>query len=389
MIFEFDQYIQDKPYPNLALHQAVPYTPEWRQFSQHWPFSEPPKLIEYCNDESVSLDISASKNYLIAVSFFDFSIEWFKLIPADRLEQMQQGKLNLVFFYNEGDNPERIQQHLLQQCKEYHVPESMLFLILGNSSADLLNKACWFPDHELLYRKRNRDVAPLLYHEQPRKQLFTALVRTHKWWRATTMTEFWRRGWHTQGFFSYNSDITVGEQEHDNPIEVDLFEGLRSDTHKFLENCPFKSDNLNSNQHNDHHLCVPEHYNDSYLNVVLETHMDADQSGGVFLTEKTFKPIKHAQPFVVFGAVNTLARLRDLGYRTFDGIIDNSYDSISDTTQRWAKLISILEDMFSGGHQNMHKIYCACHQDLVHNQQHFLSSKQDRLNKLLKKVICE
>jgi hypothetical protein len=323
MIFEFDQYIGDRPYPNVAQHRARPYTPEWRQFSQHWPFSEPAKLIEYCDDESVSLDRSASKYYLIAVSFFDFSVEWFKLIPPRRVEQMQQGKLNLVFFYNEGDNPERIQQHLLEQCHAHGIDKSMLFLILGNSAADQLSNATWFPDHELLYRKRNHDVVPLQYHEQPRKHLFTALVRTHKWWRATTMTEFWRRGWNTQGLFSYNADITVGEQEHDNPIEVDLFKDLRSATHKFLENCPFRSDNLTSHQHNDHHLCVPEHYVDSYLNVVLETHMDADQSGGVFLTEKTFKPIKHAQPFVIFGAVNTLARLRDLGYCTFDNIMDN------------------------------------------------------------------
>lgn len=389
MIFEFDRYVNSRPYPNVARHRALPFTPEWRQFSQHWPFSEPPKLLEYCQDESVSLDISSSKHYLVAVSFFDFSIDWFKLIPTERVEQMQQGKLNLVFFYNEGDNPERIQQHLLKQCAENNVSEDNLFLILGNSAADSLPRACWFPDHELLYRKRNRNIVALEYHEQPREHLFTALVRTHKWWRATTMTEFWRRGWHNQGFFSYNSNITVGEHECDNPIEVDLFNGLRQDTHKFLDCCPFKGDNLTSDQHNDHHLCVPEHYTNSYLNVVLETHMDADQSSGVFLTEKTFKPIKHAQPFVLFGAANSLARLRDLGYRTFDSVIDNSYDSISNTTQRWAHLIKILNDMFAGGHQNMHKIYCACQQDLLHNQKHFLAGKQSRLNKLLEKIICK
>ena len=388
MIFEFDRYSVDKPYPNLARHRAEAYTPEWRQFSHHWPFSEPPMLIEYMRDEGLDWRESGPRVYLIAVSFFDFSINWFALISEERRRAMQRGELYLCFFYSEGDNPWRMRQHLERQCREHGVQEQQLLLITANSAADNVPNSAWFPDDELLFRKRNRRITELLYHERPRSRLFTALVRTHKWWRATVMADFWRRDWHRLGYFSYNPEVAVGEPEEENPIEVDRWVGLRQATHDFLQH-KFVADDLTEAQHNDHHLCVPEHYEDSYLNIVIETHMDVDQSGGVFLTEKTFKPIKHAQPFVIFGAAHSLARLRDLGYRTFDDVIDPSYDEIENTTDRYEAIMYQLDNMLSYGTPKMHQIYCACREDLIHNQRHFLASKQDRLNTLLGKLICK
>lgn len=388
MNFEFDQYASGRPYPNLATWKAKPYTPEWRQFSRHWPFSEPPMLIEYMDHEGISWNISGPRVYLIAVSFFDFSINWLSLMNPDHLRDLRSRNLYLAFFYSEGDNPWILREHLERQLAGWRIPVRQLLLISANSAANHIPNSAWFADDELLFRRRNRHVLPVEYHENPRSRLFTALVRTHKWWRATVMAEFWRRGWHELGYFSYNPYVLVGEPEEDNPIEIDRFPGLRETTHRFLTH-RFSADDLDSDQHNDHHLSVPAHFDDAYLNVVLETHMDVDQSDGVFLTEKTFKPIKNAQPFVIFGAQHSLARLRDLGYRTFDSVIDNSYDRIKNTTDRYQRLVEILSDMFQGGLENMHEIYVACRDDLLHNQQYFLASKQDRLNRLLEKLICE
>lgn len=387
MIFEFDRYIDGKPYPNCARHQARPYTPEWRQFSRHWPFSEPPGLIEWLQEDGIAWNQSGPRVYLIAVSFFDFGTNWFELISEERRRAMQRGELYLCFFYSEGDNPWRIRQHLEQQCRDHGVQERQLLLITANSASDRMPNSAWFADDELLFRRRNRRVTELLYHEEPRRYLFTALVRTHKWWRATVMADFWRRGWNELGYFSYNPDIAVGEPEEENPIQIDRWVGLRQATYDFLKH-KFNADELDSDQHNDHHLCVPEHYTNSYLNVVIETHMDVDQSGGVFLTEKTFKPIKHAQPFVIFGAQHSLSRLRDLGYRTFDHVIDTQYDEVADTTERYECLMYTLDHMFSQGPTYMHALLQECQEDLLHNQRHFLAAKRDRLNTLLERLIC-
>lgn len=385
MMFEFDSIIDGRPYPNLARHKAVPFTPEWREFSRHWPFSEPPNIIEWCQDEGTEFERSGLRVYLVAVSFFDFGVDWFEIIPQHRLHDMQNGSLYLCFAYSEGDNPQRIRSHLEKQCNAAGVPVQQLLLISANSAADNTANSVWFADDELLFRKRNRRVTELRYHEQPRRRLFTALVRTHKWWRATVMADFWRRDWHRLGYFSYNPDISVGESMLDNPIEIDRWPGLRESIYDFVQK-RFIADDFTPDQHNDHHLCVPQHFSDSYLNIVLETHMDVDQSNGVFLTEKTFKPIKHAQPFVIFGAQHSLARLRDLGYRTFDSVIDTHYDSIADTTERYECLMYMLDNMFSYGLPKMHDIYRCCREDLLHNQQHFLSSKKQRLENMLTRL---
>lgn len=385
MILEFDRWIDGRPYPNLARWSARPFTPEWRQFSLHWPFSEPAMLYEYLKDEGISGPNDGVARYVVALSFFDFGIDWPALMHPDRLQALREGRLVLVFYYSEGDHPGRIMRHLDQQFNAVGVSPGQIRLVSANSHADDIARAAWLADDELLFRKRNRHCAPIELHTRPRSKLFTALVRTHKWWRATVMADFWRRGWHDLGYFSYNPGITVGDSEQDNPIQVDRFHGLRAATHEFLRQ-GFTADDLTSDQHNDHHLVVPQHYVDSYLNVVIETHMDVDQSGGVFLTEKTFKPLKNAQPFVIFGAANSLARLKDLGYRTFDHVIDPAYDSIADTTDRYACIMRLLEDMFTSGHMSMHQLYQACMPDMEHNQQHFLDLKQDRLNSLLERI---
>ena len=161
------------------------------------------------------------------------------------------------------------------------------------------------------------------------------------------------------------------------------FVGLFDKINNFLSQCPFAADELNSDQHNQYSSTVMEHFENSYLNVVLETHLDCDQSGGVFLTEKTFKPIKHCQPFIIFGAVGTIQHLRQMGYRTFDHVIDHSYDSIQDNTERWDCACKEFERLMT---VDLHQLYLNCKDDLLHNQQLFLAPKARRLNSLLERT---
>jgi len=219
-----------------------------------------------------------------------------------------------------------------------------------------------------------------------RSMKFTALVRTHKYWRANVMTKIWEHGQNQQGYFSYSDEITAEETEDDNPIEVDSFGNLRELTRLFLNECPFKADNLSNDIHNDHRLAVNEHFSDSYLNVILESHMDVDQSNGILLSEKTFKPIKNAQPFIIFGAQGSLQLLRDMGYKTFEHVIDQSYDSIGNTSKRWEYTMNVLSSLILLSRHELHEIYVSLEEDIKHNQQLFLENKKDRLKRLVTKL---
>ena len=78
----------------------------------------------------------------------------------------------------------------------------------------------------------------------------------------------------------------------------------------------------------------------------------------------------------------SLQCLRDLGYRTFDSVLDNTYDLETDNTQRWLKVKHTLELI----QQDSHSMFLRCQDDILHNQQLFQSTKLDRLNTLLKNL---
>ena len=211
----------------------------------------------------------------------------------------------------------------------------------------------------------------------PKTQDFLLLSRTHKWWRATVVCDLYRRGLLSNSTWSYNT-IDIGDQLQDNPIETSRLD-IDSDLEFFLDHAPYTCDNLSSDEHNDHHLHVSSHYTNTYCSIVLETLFDVDGSGGAFLTEKTFKCLKHGHPFVIVGAAGSLAALRDLGYRVFDHCIDNSYDLIKDNTLRWQALVRTIQQIKS---QDLYSWHLQCQDDLLYNQQLFLASKWNRLNRL-------
>lgn len=82
-------------------------------------------------------------------------------------------------------------------------------------------------------------------------------------------------------------------------------------------------------------------YQDTWVSLITESsYFDYEHS--VFISEKTFKPIACMQPFIIVGSKHTLKYLKQLGYRTFDGFIDESYDDCDDN-DRFAAIIKSLE----------------------------------------------
>ena len=77
-------------------------------------------------------------------------------------------------------------------------------------------------------------------------------------------------------------------------------------------------------------------YNKTAYTVVLETWADNRYS---FFTEKIVKPMLACRLFVVISGQHYLRNLRNLGFRTFNGIIDESYDSEPDDHTRWSQAI--------------------------------------------------
>jgi len=73
-------------------------------------------------------------------------------------------------------------------------------------------------------------------------------------------------------------------------------------------------------------------YNNSYYTIITETNAVNEFN---FFTEKTVKPILARRLFIVIAGQGFLKTLRSFGFKTFDRIIDESYDLEQDHVKRW------------------------------------------------------
>lgn len=71
-------------------------------------------------------------------------------------------------------------------------------------------------------------------------------------------------------------------------------------------------------------------FTDSAISIVPET----TSYNHIFITEKIYYAIYNNHPFVICSTPGTLAELRKLGYKTFDSVIDESYDLCTDIVRR-------------------------------------------------------
>lgn len=379
-----DRTVRGKIYPALAQHQAEPYTHSWREFEKHWPCTVPFRLQEYCEHHGVGLNIlgpddvwPADAFYSIGLGFFNFEIDYFDLLPNRVFTELRNSHIRILFYYHEGDNPAKIKQRLDALVTQHQLPTHCYRFVSGNTAARDLEDFVYFNDFELWYWHRNSASRALPIHSEPREREFTALNRLHKTWRATAMANLLQHHVLDNSYWSYCETGNLVDEE--NPIEIDTIDKLRAATEQFLKSAPYYSDELNQAERNNHANLVGKYFNNSYCHIVLETHFDADQSGGTFLTEKTFKPIKHGQLFFIAGCAGSLELLREQGYRVFDQVLDNTYDRIKDNTERWQRLCAAIKE----SQYRLADRFSTVQQDITHNQRLFLELKTSRLNILL------
>jgi hypothetical protein len=58
-------------------------------------------------------------------------------------------------------------------------------------------------------------------------------------------------------------------------------------------------------------------------------------------------------PFIVMGQPGILKHLRDMGFKTFHGWWDESYDDIQDPNERFAALLKLYEELNSYSHKTL------------------------------------
>jgi hypothetical protein len=117
-------------------------------------------------------------------------------------------------------------------------------------------------------------------------------------------------------------------------------------------------------RHSD--LIDPSIYSQTSYSAMIETVIHNDFA---MFSEKEAKPIMAKRPFVIFGSRHQLKAFRQLGFKTFSPVIDESYDDIHDRKKRFMMVLDAMNKLSKKNRTNVLKEL----QDVLnHNRNHFL-----------------
>ena len=108
----------------------------------------------------------------------------------------------------------------------------------------------------------------------------------------------------------------------------------------------------------------PDHKKDSLLYIVTESEFGF-KTKLRDVSEKTWRPISIQMPFITIGQRHALSRLRDIGYKTFHTIWDESYDMIEDPKKRMTAIIDLVLEL--NGRKDFREMIDSCRDIVDHN----------------------
>jgi hypothetical protein len=380
--------VTGRPMPNgipIELHDQIDHQDGYRL--------DFPRIIYYLYDCKIpsqivlTTDAPVNSWYPIVLGRFDFSQDYINLISPSAFDRIKKKEMLLIFTYHEGDHPGRIRQRLIDLCEQHGIDREMTWLISGNSSADQYENSVYWPELEFMYWRTVDRGANAQYHLNPRSRAYTGLCRIDKLWRKVFMSDLWSHGLHKQGYFSYTQHLLGGEDNYyDCALRNSYLAQCQPRVDQFIASGPFLVDDLDSRAHNTYNQNMTDLYKDSYFNIVLETMIDVDDSGGQFITEKTFKPIFNNQFFVAVSSADHLRHLRDLGYQTFGRYIDESYDSNINNQDRFEAVLDLTKSLIRSGQENLHQLYIDLAPEIRHNAHVFKTGMAHRLQAVVDRI---
>ena len=328
--------------------------------------------------------------YPINIYFFDFNCDYFSYFDPKVLDRVKQKQLRILFIYSEPDDPWAIETRLKELCEQHSIDRELIFFISGNTVADSIDGMAYLQYHEYLFEIQNTAIPePTIFERKTKK--YTCLNRVHKQYRKEFVYNLWKDGLTEDAYVSYGNvvnkdtsdDFAIVNDDFIKPINKQS-ENIEYISNDFDQVLPMSADNLNTDNHNDHSLSVDYLFTDSYWNIVMETYLNA--TGGVFLTEKTFKPIKYGQPFVILGTTDSLQHLQEQGYKTFSPWIDESYDQEQDVRFRWYAIMEITRKIANTSLEDLHRQHTEMTSVILHNQAWFKRNKRQELEQALKRL---
>lgn len=114
-------------------------------------------------------------------------------------------------------------------------------------------------------------------------------------------------------------------------------------------------------------------YLNTYFNILTEScfiETETPNDLDFYLNERNILPINAFQPFIVLNGNNHMEELKKLGFKTFHPHIDETYDTIKDTTVRFNLITKEIDKLCNMSKQEIHDWYWSMENIYKHNYNH-------------------
>lgn len=188
----------------------------------------------------------------------------------------------------------------------------------------------WFITTSYFYKK-NIDVLEQLDPYNKKPKAFDILLGQPRPHRDFIYRYINNLNYNTQVVMTYMTNYSKSVQEQDSEGWIWGVDGIIPPDYKFKWTVtPVKY--LNGEMSLSQVIPI-DIYNQTAYSIIAETNFENHYT---FFTEKTVKPILAQRLFVALAGQHFLKCLRNIGFQTFDCVVDEEYDNIADQTIRWS-----------------------------------------------------
>jgi hypothetical protein len=298
-------------------------------------------------------------------------------IPEKVVHDARNNKCKILFheyWEGHGFNLESYRLFFKNILEKFNLPEDCLGFVDGNSLTPMFQERCGLKGFTIFFFEahifrslpgQNTSIGQIRVHNtkiiRQTKTLpyrFINLNRRYKKHRTRLTHQLFLKH-NDKTLWSY-TDPTNDNQNHLSLIEEKYKSLFLSQLPKIIDVDGTVND-------------IQVNYNlqaQAYINIISETFFYEPSTQ--FITEKTFKAIASGQPFILVGSQGILGILKKLGYKTFDGLINESYDSIEDNNERMKAIFKEIDRLSNMPDEEFKDLMSKCYTIGLENMKTFL-----------------
>lgn len=367
--------------------------------------------VDYHSPGIYFIEVSTHAHLWCSKNRYQTSFNVIEAIPTHIVDAVKLKKLRIVIIaVVEGgsfDNSEGVDAYLqlTSTMKRLGLPQYSVLIISGNLNADAQytkwckkhNETPWIEFSEGIdWTGSNwiKQTDPVFIESiNQSKCFYNSLNRAHRSHRTEHLYFLAQRGMLDKGLVSGGIwfDDLPGYDKSLDPIAEPQYVDVKStdDYRSTLRlHYPRTVDSPATLLRDGHFAGISnlDIFKDSLLTISTESHFSDNQ--GLFITEKTFRPIAMGHPFAVLGQPFLLKKLQSFGFKT--DFIDTSYDEITDNKKRFAKFH---ESFLSWFNDDKEKYFAKWQLNVEHNlyvyqhlnfRKHYIGDAVERTTKYFK-----